>query len=188
MDAAIWLGAASGVIGAATGGGLSIWASIAAQKVQARSNRDLIIAQKIDTAADSAIRILFGIKQHCRGMPLRIGNENPNRGTTWFKSLESQLEKLKVTLLHLRNEELRKRLEKIVDHLGFRDLTEPELGGHPFLIQELCDHALECLGAFVRDERIPEEGGAMMRAQAVEDAYIEIMEAEAEIWEQGNQG
>lgn len=188
VDASIWVGAASGVIGAATGGGLSIWASLVAQKFQARSNRESVVAQRIDAAADLAIKIFFEIKQHYRERPSDFQSGAREHIEVWFKSLKGQLHKLEPILLRLRNEELRVRLTTAVEYMTWKDLSERELGGSAAIISELCDHALECLGAFVRDEPVPEEGEAIRRARQVEATYLEIMEEEAREWERQHPG
>lgn len=64
-------------------------------------------------------------------------------------------------------------------------MTEPGLGGSFGLLEQLCDHALDCLGAFVRDEALPPENRWMGEARQVETEWVEVMEDMAQDYEQG---
>ncbi|MFF1604963.1 hypothetical protein ACFVYV_47670 [Streptomyces mirabilis] len=176
MDAGVWVGAIFGLGGTALGGGLSIWASISAQRHQARAARELVVSQRMDAAADSAIQMFFQIKQHVRGRPTESEAEGHQRIELWEKSLRNQVSKLEPILLRIRDAEFRLRLTQVAEFLAWSDVTEPQLGGSINILSRLCDHALDCLGAFVRDEPLPAEEGGLAWARRVEHAYGEVME------------
>jgi len=183
VDASVWVGAAFGLVGTGVGGGLSIWASITAQQHQARASRELVIAQRVDAAADSAIQMFFQIKQHVRGRPSEQAEGARERIKIWEKALRQQVSKLEPVLLRIRDREFRLRLSKVAEFLAWHEVMEPQLGGSPDVLSQLCDHALECLGAFVRDEPLPSEEGGMTWARRVEQTYGEVMEDMAEEYE-----
>ncbi|MFJ9634066.1 hypothetical protein ACIRU8_40910 [Streptomyces sp. NPDC101175] len=176
MDAGVWIGAIFGLGGTALGGGLSIWASISAQRHQAKAARQLVVSQRVDAAADSAIQMFFQIKQHVRGRPTESGSEGHLAIEQWEKSLQNQVSKLEPILLRIRDSEFRLRLTQVAEFLAWSDVTEPQLGGSVNILSGLCDHALDCLGAFVRDEPLSAEGGGLAWARRVEQAYGEVME------------
>ncbi|MFH8389919.1 hypothetical protein [Streptomyces sp. NPDC018036] len=176
MDAGVWVGAIFGLGGTALGGGLSIWASISAQRNQATAARELVVSQRVDAAADSAIQMFFQIKQHARGRPTGGETEGHERLQRWEKSLQDQVSKLEPILLRIRDREFRLRLTEVAEFLAWSDITEPQLGGSVNILSALCDHALDCLGAFVRDEPLPAEEGGMVWARRVEHAYGQVME------------
>ncbi|WP_369271123.1 hypothetical protein AB5J55_14760 [Streptomyces sp. R11] len=176
MDAGVWVGAIFGLGGTALGGGLSIWASISAQRHQAKAARELVVSQRVDAAADSVIQMFFQIKQHVRGRPPEGETEGHQRIQRWEKSLQDQVSKLEPILLRIRDREFRLRLTQVAEFLAWSDVTEPQLGGSVTILSALCDHALDCLGAFVRDEPLPAEEGGMAWARRVEHAYGEVME------------
>ncbi|MGP3924769.1 hypothetical protein [Streptomyces sp. 8N616] len=186
MEASVWISAVSGLAGTAVGGGLSIWASIAAQQHQARSARALMVAQKVDAAADAAIRMFFQIKQHIRGRPSVVGPNPRARMEAWDKSLQQQTGKLEPTLLRIRDQEVRLRLTEITYYLATREMSEPDFRGSFGLLEMLCDHALECLGAFIRDEQLPPEDSWMSHARQVEAMYDAYMEEQAREYEEGH--
>ncbi|MFB6553861.1 hypothetical protein [Streptomyces sp. NPDC056405] len=185
MDAGVWVGAIFGLGGTLAGGGLSIWATIIAQRQQARAARELVISQRLDTAADSTIQMFFQIKQHIRGRPSEFEEGARDRIQLWQKILQQQVNKLEPVLLRIRDETLRLRLSKTAEFLAWSDTTEPGLGGSVGILTELCDHALDCLGAFAREEPIPPEGVGLTRARQVEARYTEYMEDLALDYERG---
>lgn len=185
MDAGVLVGAIFGLGGTIVGGGLSIWTTITAQRQQAQAARQLVIAQRVDTAVDSAIQMFFQIKQHIRGRPSEFEDGAPARLEVWQKALHQQVHKLEPTLLRIRDEALRLRLSKIAEFLAWSDMSEPGLGGSAGTLTDLCDHALECLGAFVRDEPVPVEGVGLTRARQVESLYLEVMAERAREYEEG---
>ncbi|MEU5030190.1 hypothetical protein [Streptomyces milbemycinicus] len=186
MDAGVWVGAIFGVCGTVVGGGLSIWATAIAQRQQAQAARQLVIDQRVDTAADSAIQMFFQIKQHVRGRPSERAERAREHIIVWEKALDQQVSKLEPVLLRIRDREFRLRLSQVAEFLAWRDVMEPQLGGSPDVLGQLCEHALECLGAFVRDEPLPPEEGGMSWARRVEQAYGEVMEGMAEVYENRN--
>ncbi|MGX1115727.1 hypothetical protein RKD37_001090 [Streptomyces ambofaciens] len=88
MDGSVWVGAIFGVGGTIIGGGLSLWATVIAQRQQTRASRQLVIAQRTDTAVDSAIQMFFQIKQHVRGRPSEFQEEAQQRIDVWQRSLQ----------------------------------------------------------------------------------------------------
>lgn len=186
MNAGIWIGAIFGLGGTVVGGGLSIWATIIAQRQQARAARQLAIAHRVDTAVDSAIQMFFQIKQHIRGRPSEFETGAQERIQIWQNALIQHVNKLEPTLLRIRDETVRLRLSKIAELLAWPDLSEPAVGGSAGILPELCDDALDCLGRFVRDELLPDEGSGMVRAREVEALYLEMMEEAAREHEEGH--
>ncbi|MGX1115726.1 hypothetical protein RKD37_001089 [Streptomyces ambofaciens] len=96
------------------------------------------------------------------------------------------MNKLEPILLRIRDEPFRLRLSKIAELLAWSDISEPALEGSPQVLTELCDHALDCLGALVRDEQLPPEGAGLTRARRVETLYSEHMEELALAYEEGH--
>ncbi|MDX3233221.1 hypothetical protein [Streptomyces sp. ME19-01-6] len=180
MDAGVWVGALFGVCGTVVGGGLSIWATVIAQRQQAQAARQLVIDQRVDTAVDSAIQMFSQIKQQLLGRPSERESGGPERIELWRKALHQQVHKLEPILLRIRNETVRLRLSKIAEYLAWHDVSmTPELGGASGILTDLCDHALDCLGAFVRDEPLPKESTGLTKARATEALYLEEMEQRA---------
>ncbi|CAM5671119.1 hypothetical protein STENM327S_03004 [Streptomyces tendae] len=187
MDGSVWVGAIFGVVGTIIGGGLSLWATVIAQRQQARASRQLVVAQRFDTAVDSAIQMFFQIKQHVRGRPSEFQEGAQQRLDVWQRSLQQQVNKLEPILLRMREEPSRLRLSQIAELLAWPDISEPALEGSPQILTDLCDHALDCLGALVRDEQLPPEGVGLTRARRVETLYSEHMEELALAYEEGHQ-
>ncbi|MCX4587721.1 hypothetical protein [Streptomyces sp. NBC_01481] len=185
MDAGVLVGAVFGLCGTVVGGGLSIWASIIAQRQQAKAARQLVIAQRVDTAVDAAIQAFFQIKQHIRGRPSDHGEGAQQRNQVWQKALQQQVLKVEPTVLRIRDEAVRMRLDKIAELLSWPDVSEPGLGGSDGLFAALCDHALDCLGACARDEPLPEESRGLSQAREVEANYLEVMEERAREYQEG---
>ncbi|MGW2932941.1 hypothetical protein ACWDA7_13985 [Streptomyces sp. NPDC001156] len=185
MDAGVWVGAVFGVVGTLMGGGLSIWATVIAQRQQAQAARQLVIAQRVDTAVDSAIQMFFQIKQHVRGRPSEFQEGARQRIEVWQRALQQQVNKLEPVLLRIRDESFRLRLSKIAEFLAWPEVSEPALEGSAGILSELCDHALDCLGASVRDEPLPPEGIGLTRARRVETLYVAYMEELALEHEEG---
>ncbi len=186
MDGSVWVGAIFGVGGTIVGGVLSLWATVIAQRQQAHASRQLAIAQRVDTAVDSAIQMFFQIKQHVRGRPSEFEQGAQQRIDLWQRSLQQQVNKLEPVLLRIRDESFRLRLSKIAELLAWSDVSEPGLEGSPQILADLCDHALDCLGAFVRDEQLPPEGTGLTQARRVEALYSEHMEELALAYEEGH--
>ncbi|MFB6752559.1 hypothetical protein ACFCX6_16690 [Streptomyces sp. NPDC056353] len=186
MDGSVWVGAIFGVGGTIVGGVLSLWATVIAQRQQAHASRQLAIAQRVDTAVDSAIQMFFQIKQHVRGRSSEFEEGAQSRIDLWQRSLQQQVNKLEPILLRIRDESFRLRLSKIAELLAWSDVSEPGLEGSPQILADLCDHALDCLGAFVRDEQLPPEGTGLTQARRVEALYSEHMEELALAYEEGH--
>lgn len=173
----MWVGAIFGVVGTIVGGGLSIWTTLIAQRHQHRSARQQVIEQRIDAAADAAIEDFLFLKQHLQVGPLF----QVERGEDWEKTLKDRLSKVKTTLLRLRHKGLRDRLKGVTGFLDETPLIEDwQWGGSPDLPAQLCDHALECLGAFARDDLMPSLDQAMTTAARVEYGWFEQMAQDEE--------
>ncbi|MFC9219723.1 hypothetical protein ACFT8W_02710 [Streptomyces hygroscopicus] len=185
MDTGVWVGAIFGVCGTVIGGGLSIWATVIAQRQQALAARQLVIDQRVDTAVDSAIQMFFQIKQHLLGRPSEREAGGLEHIEIWRKSLRQQVHKLEPILLRIRDETVRLRLSKIAEFLAWPEVCEPGLEGSPAILADLCDDALGCLGAFVRDEPLPTEGRGLSQARRVEALHNEMMEERAREYEEG---
>ncbi|MGW4437029.1 hypothetical protein ACWELO_14895 [Streptomyces sp. NPDC004596] len=186
MDAGVWVGAIFGVVGTLMGGGLSIWATVIAQRQQAQAARQLAIAQRVDTAVDSAIQMFFQIKQHVRGRPSEFQEGARQRIEVWQRSLQQQVSKLEPILLRIRDESFRFRLSKIAELLAWPEVSEPALEGSPQILTDLCAHALDCLGALARDEQLPPEGSGLTRARRVETLHSEYLEELALEYQEGH--
>ncbi|MEV8324059.1 hypothetical protein [Kitasatospora sp. NPDC056731] len=181
MDSSIWVPAIVSLAATVVGGGLSITASIVTQRQQAKSTRQLAVTQRSESLADRAIQELYALKEHVQLRPHRI-----TMWSEWEAGLKNRTGTLRTTIIRLRDRELRERLTKTMELLDLSELmTQGVWGGSPLLPRQLCDHAIECLGAFVRNEPLPPAAEAFETAKRVELAWLEnaaeqAMELEAE--------
>ncbi|MFJ4517469.1 hypothetical protein [Streptomyces sp. NPDC088816] len=164
MDGSVWVGLAGTVIG----GGLSIWASVVAQKRQTKATRDLRIEEKAEAAVEEAITQLYVIKRRAREHP-----QDRSGVSTWEQELSQLAVQMEPTVLRIRNKELRERIEEVLGYMGMiHDLTDyPVHRGSLMLPSEVCSYGLECLGAAVRGEPLPAPTASIRRAREI-DAFI----------------
>ncbi|MEH0415975.1 hypothetical protein [Streptomyces sp. B21-083] len=180
MDGSVWVGLAGTLVGTAVGGGLSIWASVVAQNRQAKATRDFRIEEKAEAAVEEMIIQLYVIKQRARDLP------QDNRGFgAWDQELSQLAAQVEPTVLRIRDKELRERIEEVLGYMGMtHELTDYLVhGGSLLLPWTVCSYGLECLGAAVRGEPLPEPTEPIRKARVI-DAHIReqrgIERAEAE--------
>ncbi|MEO3764592.1 hypothetical protein [Streptomyces sp. B8F3] len=170
MDASIWIGATFGLIGTIVGGAVSIATTIMANRLQAKAARQQVIDERIDSAAEVATSEFVRLKQHF-WVGLGSGRE-VERNEAWEEALHDRLAALEPVLLRMRHRELRSRLHSVTEFLRhYSEIEDITWDGHPLLPQQLCEHALECLGAFVRDEPVPEPDRSFSQADHVEAVW-----------------
>lgn len=190
MDGSVWVAAVSGLIGAGIGGIASIKAAAHAQRgqiqamqIQMQTEADLRSREKSEAAAVEAIRQLHVIKQHY-WVPVPRGDAQRLR--SWEDRLRNQVAKMELITPRLRDAELRRRVELIVEALTYhRELRDSIWGGYPGLAYELFQHGLDCLGTAVRHELLPGEHQAVRDAAGVIAEYNAHMEEEARSYEEG---
>ncbi|MFF1446332.1 hypothetical protein [Streptomyces sp. NPDC058295] len=175
MDGSVSVGLTGTLMGTAIGGGLSIWASVVAQNRQAKATRDLRIEEKAEAAAEEAITQLYVIKQRAWDLP----QDNSGFGA-WDQELSQLAVQMEPTVLRIRNKELRERIEEVLGYMGMtHELTDhPVHGGSLLLPWMVCSYGLECLGAAVRGEPLPELTEPIHKARAI-DAHIREQRAVA---------
>ncbi|MET8511984.1 hypothetical protein [Streptomyces sp. NPDC005077] len=164
MDGSVWVGLAGTVIG----GGLSIWASVVAQKRQTKATRELRIEEKAEAAVEEAITQLYVIKQRARALP----QDNSGFGA-WDQDLNGLAVQMEPTVLRIRNKDLRERIEEVLGYMSMtHELTDyPVFGGSLMLPWAVCSYGMECLGAAVRGEPLPAPTEPMRKARAI-DAHV----------------
>lgn len=163
MDGSVWVGLAGTVVG----GGLSIWASVVAQKRQTKATRDLRIEEKAEASANEAITQLYVIKQRARDFPQEHGGLG-----AWQKELGRLAAEMEPAVLRLRDDALRERIEEVLGYMDMiYELTDyPAHGGSLMLPSEVCRYGLDCLGAAVRNRPLPAPSPAMLKAREI-DAF-----------------
>ncbi|MFE2433325.1 hypothetical protein [Streptomyces sp. NPDC059409] len=178
MDGSVWVGLAGTLVGTMIGGGLSIWASVAAQNRQVKATRDLRIEEKAEAAVEEAITQLSVIKLRAREFP-----QDDQRFGDWEKGLILLAVQMEPTVLRIRDKKLRKQIEEVLGCIGLvRELTDyQEHRGWLLLPWEICSYGLDCLGAGIRDEPLPAPSRAMLKAREI-NAFLreEIERDEAE--------
>ncbi|MFD0210829.1 hypothetical protein ACFVH9_17250 [Streptomyces hirsutus] len=167
MDGSVWVGLAGTLVGTTIGGGLSIWASVVAQNRQTKATRDLRVEEKTEASANEAITQLYVIKQRARDFP------QEHRGLdAWQKELSRLAAEMEPTVLRLRDDALRERVEEVLGYMDMvYELTDyPAHGGSLMLPSEICRYGLDCLGATVRNQPLPAPSQAMLKAREI-DAF-----------------
>jgi hypothetical protein len=172
MDGSVWVGLAGTLVGTTIGGGLSIWASVVAQNRQAKTTRDLRIEEKAEAAVEEAITQLYLIKRRARETP-----QDHDELDAWQEDLSRLAAETEPIVLRLRDEELRERIEEVLDYMSRVDELDGYLGHwrSAALTSEICQYGLDCLGSSIRNRPLPASSPAILKARDIDADIQEVM-------------
>lgn len=182
-----WLSPLSGLVGAVAGAAASY---LGTHQAQARALKDARQA-RVDAKQDAAVVLLCNgfaeLHRHIRSMPdssppgMSVSELQELAATeaAWDRQLHDLLSPVRIAIETMRSKELRARLHEVVKLLErwedeiayayFQSRREWVLGG-------IVDHAVACIGAWQREEVIPEINWAFRRAK-------ESVESKNEEWQ-----
>ncbi|MFD3731465.1 hypothetical protein [Streptomyces sp. NPDC058632] len=171
-----WLSPLSGLVGAIAGAAATY---LGTHQAQARALKDARQA-RVEAKQDAAIVVLSDgfaqLHRHIRSVP-EISQPNLDMEglrelaaaeAAWDRQLHDLLGPVRIAVEAIRDKELRVRLQEVVSQLAqweyelkyayYRSRRAWVLGG-------LVDHAVECVGAWQREEALPEPNWAYQRAK-----------------------
>ncbi|MEU5332121.1 hypothetical protein AB0G51_02145 [Streptomyces asoensis] len=171
-----WLSPLSGLVGAVVGAAASY---LGTHQAQARALKDARRA-RVDAKQDAAVVLLGNgfaeLHRHIRSMPdpsppdmdVNELQELAAMEAAWDRQLHDLLSPVRIAVETMRNKELRARLQEAVrlleqweyeiEYAYFRSRREWVLGG-------IVDHAVACIGAWQREDVMPEINWAFRRAK-----------------------
>ncbi|MEV0598566.1 hypothetical protein AB0I82_04580 [Streptomyces sp. NPDC050315] len=160
MDASVWVGAVFGLVGTVVGGGLSVWASVVAQRQQAAHARKERRRARTSTAIEAALTELFEVQRDAR----RAGPMDSARE----RQLHERVLNVRVLLQHVPDAALRSRVQEDtflmpLDPPGDTRTKQERRAD----IMLLSADAIACLGAYLRGEPLPPRADRVTAVRAL---------------------
>ncbi|MFE9764774.1 hypothetical protein ACFYPC_09625 [Streptomyces sp. NPDC005808] len=185
-----WLSPVSGLVGALVGAGLSYFGTHRAQVKALEDARQARLEAKQDTAVATLADTFGKLQRHVRDVPgareRGLDAEESAAFTaareTWDQELEDLTAPARVAVGVIRDEALRARLYQTLDLLdGWQSGLEYAYRGgarsRAWVLRGVLAHAVACVGAWQREEPMPEPNDAY--SDAVESLELKREEHEA---------
>jgi hypothetical protein len=143
-----------------------------AQNRQVKATRDLRVEEKTEAAVKEVITQLYLIKRRARETP-----QDHDELDAWQEDLSRLAAETDPIVLRFRDDELRERVEEVLDYLSRVDVLDDYLGQwrSAVLTSEICQYGLDCLGASVRNQPLPAPSPAILKARAIDADIQEVM-------------
>jgi hypothetical protein len=172
-----WLSPVSGLVGALVGAAASYFGT---HKAQARALEDARQA-RLEAKQDAAVATLadtFGkLQRHVRDIPQRRGRglnreqleQLADVEQVWDQELEDTISPARIAVEAIRNAELRARLHETMELLdSWQSGLEYAFHGRSrsWVLGGVISHAVACVGAWQREEPLPEPNFAFQEARS----------------------
>ncbi|QKW27776.1 hypothetical protein HUT11_17865 [Streptomyces seoulensis] len=190
-----WISPVSGLVGALVGAGLSYLGTHRAQAKALADARSARLEAKQDQAVATLAETFRDLQKHVRETPSEWEPGIDAAATAaataarqaWDKNLQDFIAPARLAIGVMRDKKLRYRLKETMDLLEEwdRGLVYAFHGrSRAWVLREVIAHAVECVGAWQREETLPEPNYAFREAresmQAKRDEWEAIAEAEDE--------
>ncbi|MGC5562561.1 hypothetical protein ACPYPG_06915 [Streptomyces sp. FR-108] len=190
-----WLSPVSGLVGALVGAGVSYLATHQAQAKALADARQARLQAKQDQAVTTLAAAFGELHQHVRSVPADYGpgmsDEEAAALTaarkTWDEQLQDHIAPARLAIGVIRDSKVRHRLKEAMNLLEVWDsgLVYAFHGrSRVWVLRGVISHAVDCVGAWQREEPLPEPNGAFTEAReslAIKrDEWEAIAEAEEE--------
>ncbi|GIJ57156.1 hypothetical protein [Virgisporangium aurantiacum] len=193
-----WLSPVSGFVGTVVGAGVSYFATRQAQANTVADARQARLQAKQDQAVTALAAAFGALHQHARHVPNDrerwTGNEEAAalRATcdTWNEQLQNHIAPARIAIGVIRDSHLRHRLDEAMKLLEtWNSGLENAFHGRDrvWLLRGIIAHAVDCVGAWQREEPLPEPNHAFARARDSLATKEDEWEAEAEAREEERQ-
>ncbi|MDT0495129.1 hypothetical protein RM717_32045 [Streptomyces griseus] len=182
MSTSVWIGALAGIVGTATGGALSIWSGRWTHRAQERTARTEQLRSRAAAAAEAALTELVEIHHDFR--KARTPDEDEWRHR--LRLLHDRIAKVQVLLHSIPDAKLRTRVREDTFYMPLSPPDDRRTGSEKRAsIIDLCNDAVVCLGAFLRDEELPERNARVEHIRDLwpewkheDDSYFAMWEAD----------
>ncbi|MFF2250350.1 hypothetical protein [Streptomyces sp. NPDC058142] len=179
-----WISPLSGLVGAIAGAAASY---LGTHQAQARAIKDAR-QTRVEAKQDAAVLLLSNgfaeLHRHIRSMPeasqpdlyMEALQELAAAEAVWDRQLHDLLGPVRIAVETMRNKELRDRLQEGVSLLEQWE-HELEYAYHQsrraWVLGGIVDHAAACVGAWQREDAMPEPNSAYRRAKESVEAHEE---------------
>ncbi|WP_435238208.1 hypothetical protein [Streptomyces sp. YPW6] len=190
-----WLSPVSGLVGALVGAGVSYLATHQAQAKALADARQARLQAKQDQAVTTLAAAFGELHQHVRSVPADYGPGMSDEAAaaltaarkTWDERLQDHIAPARLAIGVIRDSKVRHRLKEAMNLLEVWDsgLVYAFHGrSRVWVLRGVISHAVDCVGAWQREEPLPEPNRAFAEAReslAIKrDEWEAIAEAEEE--------
>ncbi|MDX2820869.1 hypothetical protein Sipo8835_10765 [Streptomyces ipomoeae] len=190
-----WLSPVSGLVGALVGAGLSYLATHSAQAKALADARQARLEAKQDQAVTTLATAFGDLHKHVRSVP---DDREPGMSAedaamltaarqAWDEKLQDHIAPARLAIGVIRDRQVRHRLNEAMTLLEVWDsgLVYAFHGrSRVWVLRGVISHAVDCVGAWQREEALPEPNRAFAQAReslaAKQDEWEAIAEAEEE--------
>lgn len=197
-----WLPPLSGLVGAIVGAAASY---LGTHQAQARAIKDAR-QTRVEAKQDAAVLLLSNgfaeLHRHIRSVPeasqldrgMEALQELARTEAAWDRQLHDLLGPVRIAVETMRDKELRDRLQEAVSLLEQWEYELEyayRLSRRTWVLGGIVDHAVACVGAWQREDAVPEPNSAYRRAKESVEAHeaewqltLEAQEEERREWAQ----